>query len=41
MALKEILENEGMRPGNGDAASVFLHKEGAFYRAYEWSAGCA
>lgn len=38
MALKEILENEGMRPGNGDAASVFLHKEGAFYRAYEWSA---
>ena len=38
MALKEILENEGMRPGNGDAASVFLHKEGTFYRAYEWSA---
>lgn len=38
MALKEIIENENQRIGNGVLTSIFLYQEGMFYRAYEWSA---
>ena len=39
--LKDILETEKLRTDMAQCLRVNLFKEGAFYRAYEWSAGCA
>ncbi len=36
--LKDILETEKLRTDMAQCLRVNLFKEGAFYRAYEWSA---
>ena len=37
-SIKEIIEAESKELSDGQRANLHLHREGSFYRAYEWSA---
>lgn len=37
-SIKEIIEAESKELSDGQRAILHLHREGSFYRAYEWSA---